>query len=426
MMNNKLIKILAVVLALLIIVLVVAKNKGWLDKRNEIQVAVQPIAYRTITEKVGTNGKIYPVKEVKLSVEISGEVTQILVAEGDSVNKGDLLLVLNPSTYNSSVSRADAAYNQSLSSLSSAQARNSTAKAQYIIIEKDYKRKQELLQNNVISMAEFEAIESQYYSALGEKEAASLNVQAAQYAIESAKATLNESREILSKTKLYAPMSGIVSKLNVELGEKVVGTAQMSGTELITIANLNQMELLVDVGENDVLRINTGDTAEIEVDAYANQKFVGIVSDIAYTSNQSLDQQITKFQVKILILPSSYQHLIKPNEGNPYPFRPGLSATADILTNRKENILTVPIQSVTKREDENGKNKRQVIYVIENNYTKELEVKTGLQDNEYIEIVSGADAKLEVISAPFKAISKELNDSVLVKVVPETDLFKEE
>jgi HlyD family secretion protein len=298
MMNNKLIKILAVVLALLIIVLVVAKNKGWLDKRNEIQVAVQPIAYRTITEKVGTNGKIYPVKEVKLSVEISGEVTQILVAEGDSVNKGDLLLVLNPSTYNSSVSRADAAYNQSLSSLSSAQARNSTAKAQYIIIEKDYKRKQELLQNNVISMAEFEAIESQYYSALGEKEAASLNVQAAQYAIESAKATLNESREILSKTKLYAPMSGIVSKLNVELGEKVVGTAQMSGTELITIANLNQMELLVDVGENDVLRINTGDTAEIEVDAYANQKFVGIVSDIAYTSNQSLDQQITKFQVK--------------------------------------------------------------------------------------------------------------------------------
>jgi HlyD family secretion protein len=127
-----------------------------------------------------------------------------------------------------------------------------------------------------------------------------------------------------------------------------------------------------------------------------------------------------------LILPSSYQHLIKPKEGNPYPFRPGLSATADILTNRKENILTVPIQSVTKREDENGKNKRQVIYVIENNYTKELEVKTGLQDNEYIEIVSGADAKLEVISAPFKAISKELNDSVLVKVVPETDLFKEE
>lgn len=426
MMNNKLIKILAVVLALLIIVLVVAKNKGWLDKRNEIHVAVQPIAYRTITEKVGTNGKIYPVKEVKLSVEISGEVTQILVAEGDSVNKGDLLLVLNPSTYNSSVSRADAAYNQSLSSLSSAQARNSTAKAQYIIIEKDYKRKQELLQNNVISQAEFEAIESQYYSALGEKEAASLNVQAAQYAIESAKATLNESREILSKTKLYAPMSGIVSKLNVELGEKVVGTAQMSGTELITIANLNQMELLVDVGENDVLRIHTGDTAEIEVDAYANQKFVGIVSDIAYTSNQSLDQQITKFQVKILILPSSYQHLIKPKEGNSYPFRPGLSATADILTNRKENILTVPIQSVTKREDENGKNKRQVIYVVDNNYTKEIVVKTGLQDNEYIEIVSGADAKLEVISAPFKAISKELNDSVLVKVVPETDLFKEE
>lgn len=424
-MNNKILKILAAVLVVLIIAVVIAKKSGYLDNKKAQNVAVEAISYRSITEKIGTNGKIYPVKEVKLSVEISGEVTRILVAEGDSVKKGDLLLVLNPNTYSSSVSRANAAYKQALSNKSTAQARNASSKAQFSIIEKDYNRKLGLKNNGIISEAEFEIIESQYYSALAEKEAASLNVQAAQFNIESAQASLNEANEILSRTKLYAPMDGIVSKLKVELGEKVVGTAQMIGTELITIADLNHMELKVDVGENDVLRISIGDTAEIEVDAYTNDKFIGIVSDIAYSSNQSFDQQITKFEVKIKILASSYQHLVRPSEGHAYPFRPGLSATAEIFTNKKDNVLTVPIQSVTKREDENGKNKRQVIYIVENNRTKEIIVETGLQDDEYIEITSTLNKDLQVISAPFKAISKDLKDSVLVKIVPQEELFKE-
>lgn len=424
-MSNKLLKILAAILVVLLIIFLVAKNFGWLENQNKTDVAVEKVSYRSIIEKVGANGKIYPVKEVKLSVEISGEVTAINVAEGDSVKKGDLLLVLNPNTYSSSVSRANAAYKQALASQSTAQARNSSAKAQFIIIEKDYQRKLALKNNGIISEAEFDAVESQYYNSLAEKEAASLNVQAAVYSIESAQASLNESREILSRTKLYAPMDGIVSKLNVELGEKVVGTAQMIGTELITIADLDNMELLVDVGENDVLRISLGDTAEIEVDAYLDDKFVGVVSDIAYSSNQSFDQQITKFQVKIKILPSSYQHLVKPSEGHAYPFRPGLSATADILTNTKNNILTVPIQSVTKREDENGKNKRQVIYIVKEGKTQEIVVETGLQDDEYIELKTKVAENQEVISAPFKAISKELKDSMLVNVIPEEELFKE-
>ena len=423
-MSNKLLKILAVVLILLIAVFFIAKKTGFIQNRNVIEVAVDKVSKRTIIEKVGTNGKIYPSKEVKLSVEVPGEVTKILIEEGDSVQKGDLLLVLNPSTYSTSVSRANAAYNQSLSNLSTAKARNSSAKAQYIIIEKDYNRKMQLLNNKIISSSEFDLVESQYYTALGEKEAASQSVQAAEFAIESAKASLKEANEVLGKTKVYAPMSGIVSKLNVELGEKVVGTAQMIGTELITIADLNNMELLVDVGENDVLRISVGDSAEIEVDAYLDDKFTGVVSHIAYSSNQGFDQQITKFQVKIKLLASSYKHLVKPAEGHKFPFRPGLSATADIFTNRKENILTVPIQSVTKREDENGKNERQVVYLVKDNYTKEVKVETGLQDSEFIEITSNLSENAAVVSAPFKAISKELEDSLQVSVIAEEDLFK--
>ena len=425
-MNNKLLKILGALLIVLIIAVVIAKKTGFIENRDKLKVATEKILERDIIEKVGTNGKIYPVKEVKLSVEVPGEVTAIHVKEGDSVQKGDLLLVLNPSTYSTSVSRANAAYKSALSGLSTAKARNSTAKAQFIIIEKDFKRKQTLHTNGIISDSEFDLIESQYYTVLGEKESASQSVQAAQFNIESAQASLKEANTVLTKTKLYAPMTGIVSKLNVELGEKVVGTAQMIGTELITIADLNRMELQVDVGENDVLRISIGDTAEIEVDAYLDEKFIGIVSHIAYSSNQGFDQQVTKFQVKIDIIASSYKHLVKPKEGHAYPFRPGLSATGEILTNTKKDVVTVPIQSVTKREDEDGKNKRQVIYIVEENRTKEIVVKTGLQDDEFIEITSNLKIGNNVISAPFKAISKELKDSLLVEIVKEEDLFIED
>jgi len=424
-MNSKTLKILAVILVALIIATVVAKNSGYIENREKLKVATEKTTLRTILEKVGTNGKIYPVKKVNLSVEVPGEVTKILVAEGDSVKKGDLLLVLNPSTYSTGVSRAKAAYNSALSGLSTAKARNSTALAQFTIINKDFKRKEKLHQNGIISDSEFDIVESQYHTSLGEKEASAQNIQAAQFSIASAKASLTEANTVLTKTKLFAPMNGIVSKLNVELGEKVVGTAQMKGTELITIADLNHMELQVDVGENDVLRISVGDTAEIEVDAYLDNQFKGVVSHIAYSSNEGINIQTTKFQVKIDILASSYQHLVKPEEGHAYPFRPGLSATADILTNKKTNIITVPIQSVTKREDKNGKNKRQVLFVVENDRTKEITVKTGLQDSEYIEITSDLETDLEVVSAPFKAISKELKDSMLVEIVKEENLFSE-
>jgi HlyD family secretion protein len=226
---------------------------------------------------------------------------------------------------------------------------------------------------------------------------------------------------------LYAPMNGIVSKLSVALGEKVVGTAQMAGTQLITIANLNQMELQVDVSENDVLRISLGDTANIEVDAYLGRKFKGVVSHIAYSSNALADQQITKFQVKIALLPESYKELINRESGHAYPFRPGMSATADIITQKKFGVVAVPIQSVTLREkDGDFAEKKQVVYIADGDVAKEYEVETGIQDDKFIEIISGVEVGQQIINAPFRAISKELKDGKKISLVSEEELFGKE
>lgn len=425
-MSKKLIYILSAVFVALLLIVILGKNK--FSNRNVLKVAVSNIEKRDITETVSSNGKIYPVKEVNLSIEVSGEVTRILVKEGDSVKQGDLLLEINPINFISSVTRAKAGYSQALAALSSAKARKSQADAQFVIIQKDYERKKELFQQEIISSFEFEQIEAQFYNALGEKDAVFQNVESAKFQVESAMATLQEANENLVRTKLYAPMGGIISKLNVALGEKVVGTAQMAGTQLLTIANLDQMELLVDVGENDVLRVSLGDTALIEVDAYIGKKFKGIVSHIAYSSNATLDQQITKFQVKIKILADSYKEIVDAEKGHSYPFRPGMSASADIITKRKNDVLVVPIQSVTLREDENVatgiETKRQVIFVVDGETAKEQEVKTGIQDDKYIEILEGASEGQKVVSAPFRAISKELKNDKKVSVVEEDALFE--
>lgn len=425
-MSKKLIYILSGIAIALILVVFIGKNK--FGDRNILKVAVSNIEKRDLTETVSCNGKLNPIQEVKLSIEVSGEVTKIYVKEGDSVKQGDLLLEINPSNFISSVTRARAAYSQAQSSLASSKARKSQADSQFVIIQKDYERKRELKQQGVISSFEFEQIEAQFYNSLGEKDAVFQSVESAKFQVESALATLQEANENLVRTKLYAPMGGIVSKLKVTQGEKVVGTAQMAGTELITIANLDQMELLVDVGENDVLRISLGDTALVEVDAYIGQKFKGVVSHIAYSSNATLDQQITKFQVRIKLLSDSYKNLVNEEKGHAYPFRPGMSASADIITKRKNDVLVVPIQSVTLRDDENVatglETKRQVIFVIDNDIAVEQIVKTGIQDNKFIEILEGASEGQKVVSAPFRAISKELAKDKKVQIVEEDALFE--
>lgn len=423
-MTKKLLIGLGVLFAALLLFVVLSKDK--FANRNATSVVVEEVAKRSLIESVTANGKIYPFKEVKLSLEVPGEVIEIYVNEGDSVKKGALLLEINADSYESSVAQSNAAYHQAMANLSNAKARNSQANAQFQIIENDYQRKKALFASGIISAVEFETSESQYFSALGEKDASAQTVQASKFQVESALAGLQQTKDNLSRTKLYAPMSGIVSKLNVEQGEKVVGTASMAGTELITISDFSEMELKIEVGENEVLQISKGDTCLIEVDAYLGEEIKGIVSQVAYSSNAMLDQQVTKFEVKIKLLPSSYQHLI--SKASQLPFRPGMSATAEIITNNKNDILCVPIQSVTLRdlnEEDEFDEKTQVLFVYQDGAVVQKEVKTGIQDDSYIEVLSGVAEGESVVVAPFKAIAKELKDADIVKLVTEEELYEE-
>lgn len=423
-MSKKLLIILGICFLLLLGGVVIFKDK--LNDRNTTKVVLEEAQLRSLTESVTANGKIYPFKEVKLSLELPGEVTDIYVNEGDSVVKGELLLEIEADNYISSVSQSSAAYNQAQANLSSAKARMSQADAQFKIIETDYNRKQQLFQKEIISAIEFETAKSQYFNALGEKEAAYQAVESGKFQVQSASAGLQQTKDQLTRTKLYAPMSGIVSKLNVEQGEKVVGTAQMAGTELVTISDFGEMELKIEVGENEVLQITKGDTALIEVDAYLGEEIIGIVSQVAYSSNALLDQQVTKFEVKIKLLKDSYAKLITPERE--LPFRPGMSATAEIITNKKDNTLCTPIQSVTLRDpnlEDDFDEKIQVVFVYQEGKVLQKEVNTGIQDDTYIEIISGVGEGEKVVSAPFKAISKELEDEMEVKEVTEDELYDE-
>lgn len=423
-MSKKLLIIISVVFILLVSIAIAFKKK--FSDRNASIVVVEQAQFRSLTESVSANGKIYPFKEVKLSLELPGEVSNIYIQEGDSVVNGDLLLEIEADNYIASVSQSNAAYNQALANLSTSKARLSQAEAQFKIIETDYNRKKQLFENEIISAVEYEASQSQYFTALGEKEAAFQAVEAGKYQVQSAQAGLQQTQENLSRTRLYAPMDGIISKLNVEKGEKVVGTAQMAGTELVTVADFKEMELKIEVGENEVLQISKGDTALIEVDAYLGEEILGLVNQVAYSSNALIDQQVTKFEVKITLIKSSYEKLI--TEERLLPFRPGMSATAEVITQRKDHILCVPIQCVTLRdlnEEDDFEEKTPVVFVHKDGQVFLKEVTTGIQDDTYIEILDGIEEGEEVVSAPFKAISKELENEKLVKVVSEDELYEE-
>jgi HlyD family secretion protein len=423
-MSKKLLVIISVVFILLVSIAIAFKKK--FSDRNASIVVVEQAQFRSLTESVSANGKIYPFKEVKLSLELPGEVSNIYIQEGDSVVNGDLLLEIEADNYIASVSQSNAAYNQALANLSTSKARLSQAEAQFKIIETDYNRKKQLFENEIISAVEYEASQSQYFTALGEKEAAFQAVEAGKYQVQSAQAGLQQTQENLSRTRLYAPMDGIISKLNVEKGEKVVGTAQMAGTELVTVADFKEMELKIEVGENEVLQISKGDTALIEVDAYLGEEILGLVNQVAYSSNALIDQQVTKFEVKITLIKSSYEKLI--TEERLLPFRPGMSATAEVITQRKDHILCVPIQCVTLRdlnEEDDFEEKTPVVFVHKDGQVFLKEVTTGIQDDTYIEILDGIEEGEEVVSAPFKAISKELENEKLVNVVSEDELYEE-
>lgn len=415
MKSNKLLKYLLPALLILIIFAVVGKKQGWFGKAVTVKVAAEDVLRRTIVETITANGKIQPEREVKLTPDVSGEIVELTVKEGDNVERGQLLLRIKPDVYISQRDRA-------IASISSARARLSQSEAQFMQSELAFNRSRQLFEQETISKSEFEQAQATYA-------VAKADVDAARFAVVSAEAALKEAAENLTKTSVYAPMTGTISMLLVELGERVAGTNLMAGTEMLRVADLSRMEAQVQVNENDIVRVNLGDTALIEVDAYLDRKFRGVVTEIANsakTTGVSADQ-VTNFDVKILVLPESYAELEKETGSN--PFRPGMSATVDIQTETKKEIITVPIQSVTTRVDttkvvsSNDDDIRTLVFLTDGEYALARDVKTGIQDNNYIEVVSGINEKDRVISSPFTAISKKLSDSTLVEVVDKEKLY---
>ncbi len=430
------------------------------------EVTVEKVQRRTIKETVGASGKIFPETEVKISSDVSGEVVELYVKEGDSVTIGQILAKIKPDEYQSAVERGQAAVSsaQAQREISSANVQGSNAQIEQLKADKNrvaaqldaarsaHKRNDQLFKEGVISELEFDnslsnlrALESSYAAAEASLQAsqtnlsgAKENVRVAEFGITSARATLKELRTSLQKTVITAPVSGIVSKLNIEQGERVVGTLQMAGTEMMRIANLHSMEVQVDVSENDILKVVTSDEADIEVDAYLGRKFKGKVTEIANSASNvssaigggSLNtDQVTNFVVKIRIDPASYADLLQ--KGNRYPFRPGMSASVDIYTNTSENAISVPLIAVTAREDEDEAKAekakkpdeqapaakevskkddliKEIVFVVSGDTVGVREVKTGVQDNDYIEVTSGLKEGETVVTGPYSAISRKL------------------
>ncbi|GAB1374107.1 efflux RND transporter periplasmic adaptor subunit [Bacteroidales bacterium] len=390
---------------LIIVALVIFGRK---NSNKGVEVTTQVVAKGTITEVIPANGKIKPVVEVKISPDVSGEIVELNFKEGDNIKRGELIIKIKQDVYISMRDRAEA-------SLNSVKAQLTQQLAQFKQIEQSYLRNKTLYEQKAISEADYENALSQYNVT---KE----QIKAAEFNVKSATAALQEAQDNLVKTTIYAPMDGIISKMNVEKGERVVGTSQMAGTELLRIANFDQMEVLVDVNENDIIRIQERDTAMVEVDSYPGRKFTGMVTQIANSAKNigSSIEQVTNFEVKILILPESYQDLVKEGLN---PFRPGMSATASIQTERRDNIISIPVQTITTRNDlftdtlankKSDELKEQVFVVKEDNTLEVREIETGIQDITNIEILSGLKEGERIVTGPFSAISKTLKSGAKV------------
>ena len=472
--SNRLVWILGgVILSLLAVAYYMQKNKKVGDK-----VAVEKATKRAIMETVSASGRIFPEKEIKISSDVSGEVTEVLVKEGDSVRAGQLLVRVNAEIYRDQVTRGEAGvsvskaqYANAMSNVEGVRSRQLQVAAQreqtQAQLENNrlaFKRNDQLHRDGVISDADFEttqgqlrqteaslkAIDAQIQSAMSDVNSSQQTAQAAQFQLKSSEASLKELRTNLNKTSIYAPASGVVSKLNIEKGERVVGTAQMSGTEIMRIANLSAMEVQCDVSENDILRVAVGNEVDIEVDAFSGRKFKGRVSEIANTASNATTttgqpnlttDQVTNFVVKIRIQAESYADLMR---GGRPPFRPGMSASIDIHTNTVSDAVSIPIQSVTTRELDADLKKakaeenkdlaqtakktglepiKELVFVVSGDTVKQVEVKTGIQNTQFIQIISGLKGDEEVVSAPYNLIARKLKSGMKIQKVSEKELY---
>ncbi|MFN5478367.1 MAG: efflux RND transporter periplasmic adaptor subunit [Chitinophagaceae bacterium] len=440
------------------------KKAGIIGSDDATKVATEKVKRSNITEIVTASGKVYPEVEVKISPDISGEIMQLEVMEGDSVTKGQLLAMIYADIYATQRDQAAALVTQQQAQVENAQASLGSFKARLDQAERQYNRQKQLFQEKVISKLEYEQAENAFLTSRADYNAAQQSIKSGRAAVASAQANLQRADKDLGRTSVYAPMSGIVSLLNVKKGERVVGNSMMAGTEMMRIADMRVIEVRVDVGENDVPKVSLGDTALVEVDAYSKRKFKGVVTQISSTSRgtggvvSTSSNDVTNYEVRIRLIPESYQDLIGTGKGN-FPFRPGMSANADIQTNTHQNVLSVPINAVTTREKSDtlsvdskdlNKSKKQekkdgeeeqgdqetaikdldaldeVVFVLQaDGKVKRVKVKTDIQDINNIEVIEGLKEGDEVIVGPYTVISKTLRTGMKVKVVKKEELFEE-
>lgn len=448
MKKNRTLKILGIAVLALIILAVVGKKAGWFGAKDEIKVSMAKVELRTIVETVSANGKIQPETEVKISSDVSGEIRELYVKEGDSVRAGQLLARIDPELYASALDRTNASLSNAKANLAGSKARLMQAEARFAEVEKQFARNRKMADQKLISEAELETATSTYKNSKAEVEASKQTVTAADFTVRSFEASLKESQKNLTRTEIFAPVNGTVSSLKVEKGERVVGTSQMAGTEMMRIANLNEMEVSVDVNENDIIKVGLGDTTLIQVDAYGTRKFKGIVSEIANsasTTTATTSDQVTNFVVKIRILRSSYADLTAKFGKRKAVFRPGMSASVEIQTETAVNALAIPIEAVTVRNvndldttakdkekeesfntsvAESKKDEIEVVFCNVNNKASIRKITTGIQDDKYIEITSGLNKTDEVVSGPYATISKTLKHGDKVKKVSKEALFE--
>lgn len=399
-----------VISVVLVVSLVAGKKMGLFGKGgNFTEVEISKIEPIDITETVAATGKIQPEVEVNISSEVSGEIIELPIKEGQQVEKGDLLVKINPDLIQAALSQSQAGLQNVRAQLNQVEAGLKNSKA-------NYERNKALFEKGVIS-------KSQWDQSIAEYESAQANVQAAYYSVQSAAANVKQSKDNLSRTSIYAPMSGTISLLAAELGERVVGTAQMAGTEILRVANLSNMEVEVDVNENDIVKVALGDSTIVEVDAYLKREFKGIVTEIANSAQNTLTaDQVTNFKVKVRILPESYKDLTEGKPESYSPFRPGMTATVDVITNKRKNIVGVPISAIVIKTDTTGKKKArgrattiateekfECVFVKKGDEAKLRVVTTGIQNDTNIEILSGLEVGEEVIIGPYNTVTKTLD-----------------
>ncbi|MFM7357936.1 MAG: efflux RND transporter periplasmic adaptor subunit [Sediminibacterium sp.] len=432
-----------------ILVLIYAKKKGWVGKEEGIKVTAEKAELRTIIETVNASGKVYPEIEVKVSPDVSGEIVELNVNEGDSVVKGQILARIYADILLSQRDQVMAGVNQTRAQLANSQASIAGQKAQVDNLKVIYERQKKLLNEKVISRAEYEQAEQNLLTATANYNAAREGIKSSEASIQSALAQLQRADKDLSRTVITSPMSGIISLMNVKKGERVAGNSFNIGTEMMRVADMRSIEVRVDVGENDIPKVKLGDTALIEVDAYSGRKFKGLVYKIANPSTTlggaAANTEVTSYKVHIRLLSNSYSDLMKSTGG--FPFRPGMNASTDIQTNRRINVLSVPLNAVTPRDKsynkadktkttENGSTESKksiedddmdlVVFVLQpNQRVKQVKVNTAIQDLNFIEILGGIKSGDQVITGPYSVVSKTLKDSSLVKVVAKEQLFED-